>query len=212
MRPAGVHLVLLGLVVTAPLAAQPAAPGTSPVPAPPPAAAPANAPAAAGFGIHLESYRTADRAAASWDLVKRALAPDLDALGPHVAAVEVRGERVFRLIAGPLERDQAAALCARLQPKQSYCDVVALGTGESVSPRRRALARAEAGAAAPAPPMAPTMGTDTGAAPMTTGPAPRAAAAERMPPAARGRGADQRLAGGPTAMKIGRASCRERVS
>ncbi len=95
----------------------------------PKAKAGSKAKAAAGrksgrVGVHVASFRTPERARRGWDEIKTANGDLLAALGPHIARVDLGGDKgvFYQLRLGPLaSRADALALCSALKRRKLYC-------------------------------------------------------------------------------------------
>jgi tetratricopeptide (TPR) repeat protein len=74
--------------------------------------------------IQLGAWRNAPDAVAGWKKIMRQASGDLGNLSLHIAPADVPGKgRYFRLRAGPIGRDQGAALCVVLRKKKLDCTV-----------------------------------------------------------------------------------------
>jgi len=108
-------------------AAAPSAEATAaPFADPAPTALGAIAPAAggAGFGLHLASFRTPERAEHRWQTLKTAHAASLAGLAARVERVDLGPEKgvFFRLVAGPLaDAATAESRCGALRREALYC-------------------------------------------------------------------------------------------
>ncbi len=91
----------------------------------PPARAAAVAPnAGKSVGVHVASFRTPERARRGWEEIRAANGDLLAALGPHIARVDLGGDKgvFFQLRIGPLaSRADAARLCDQLKRRKLYC-------------------------------------------------------------------------------------------
>lgn len=108
-----------------PTASRPAPPGpATPQPANPQPADPLDPASAAGFGVHLASYREAVQVAEGWQELQRRLGADLSGLSPRVVGIDFGDGRgtFYRLKAGPLKsRAAAEELCRKLRAKADFC-------------------------------------------------------------------------------------------
>lgn len=77
------------------------------------------------YGVHLASYRKLEEAREGWSKLQRQNPDELGLLEPRVETVTIPDKGVFvRLIGGGFSSEEkAAALCARLRPKDVYCAV-----------------------------------------------------------------------------------------
>lgn len=77
------------------------------------------------YGVHLASYRRLQEAREGWSKLQRENPDELGLLEPRVETVTLPDKGVFvRLIGGGFSSEEkAAALCARLEPKDVYCAV-----------------------------------------------------------------------------------------
>ena len=74
--------------------------------------------------IQLGAWRNAPDAVAGWKKIMRQASGDMGNLSLHIAPAIVPGKgRYFRLRAGPVSRDQGAALCKLLRKKKLDCTV-----------------------------------------------------------------------------------------
>jgi tetratricopeptide (TPR) repeat protein len=74
--------------------------------------------------IQLGAWRNAPDAVAGWKKIMRQASGDLGNLSLHIAPADLPGKgRYFRLRAGPVSRDQGAALCVLLRKKKLDCTV-----------------------------------------------------------------------------------------
>lgn len=137
---------------TGPAASEPPRPDAAPEPAAVPAA-PGGASAEGPHTVHLASFRSRERAATGWDILRGPNADVLGALDPVITLVDLGEKGVwYRLAAGPLESRAAAdELCAVLHDRGLSCAPTAGAPGRT-SPDQAALAALEApSAAAPGP-------------------------------------------------------------
>ena len=77
-----------------------------------------------GFGVHVASYRTPERARRGWDVLYAEHGDVLEGLKPRIARVDLGPDTgvFFRLRAGPLGDEAAAwALCQELKHRDVYC-------------------------------------------------------------------------------------------
>lgn len=77
-----------------------------------------------GFGVHVASYRTPERARRGWDVLYAEHGEVLEGLKPRIARVDLGADTgvFFRLRAGPLGDEAAAwALCQELKHRDVYC-------------------------------------------------------------------------------------------
>ncbi|PVE25203.1 hypothetical protein DC522_06630 [Microvirga sp. KLBC 81] len=132
-----------------PAAATPAAPAPTPKPAPaaatPVAATPAATPApqkvasaqpvpvaapaatadtttAGGYAVQLGLANTEDAAASAFASYQRKY-PDLAGASSLIRKAEVNGNTIYRVRVGPMSRDEASALCSKLQGQGGQCFV-----------------------------------------------------------------------------------------
>lgn len=77
------------------------------------------------YGVHLASYRRLEEAREGWTKLQRENPDELGLLEPRIQRVDIPDKGVFvRLIGGGFSSaEKASALCARLKPKDVYCDV-----------------------------------------------------------------------------------------
>gem|GEM_PF-1016982 len=76
------------------------------------------------LGVHVASFRTPERARRGWDEIKTANGDLVGALGPHIARVDLGGDKgvFYQLRLGPLaSRADATALCGALKRRKLYC-------------------------------------------------------------------------------------------
>lgn len=94
----------------------PASPGESAA-----IADPAAAGAAAGFGVQLGAFSSAERANEEWTKLKAEAPGTLDGLEPRVVVAEVSGKTIYRLQAPVRDEIQARAICGGLQVARKAC-------------------------------------------------------------------------------------------
>jgi cell division septation protein DedD len=105
------------------------APGSSSIPGQVPASPgePAAIPeppaggAAAGFGVQLGAFSSAERANEEWTKLKAEAPGTLDGLEPRVVVAEVSGKPIYRLQAAVRDEAQARAICGGLKIAQKAC-------------------------------------------------------------------------------------------
>jgi len=89
-----------------------------------PKAMPATPKPGGALGVHVASFRTPERARRGWDEIKTANGDLVGALGPHIARVDLGGDKgvFYQLRIGPLaSRADAATLCGELKRRKLYC-------------------------------------------------------------------------------------------
>ncbi len=87
-----------------------------------PVAAPqAPAAAAAGFGIQLGAFSSADKANSEWAALAARFPSQLHGLTPHVVSADTSSGRLFRLQAAAASESLARTICAQLQQQSQGC-------------------------------------------------------------------------------------------
>jgi hypothetical protein len=94
----------------------PASPGEAGAILEPPAAG-----AAAGFGVQLGAFSSAERANEEWTKLKAEAPGTLDGLEPRVVVAEVSGKTIYRLQAAVRDEVQARAICGGLKVANKGC-------------------------------------------------------------------------------------------
>jgi SPOR domain len=94
----------------------PASPGEGAAIPEPPAAG-----AAAGYGVQLGAFSSAERANEEWTQLKAAAPGTLDGLEPRVVVAEVSGKTIYRLQAPVRDEVQARAICGGLKVAKKAC-------------------------------------------------------------------------------------------
>lgn len=78
-----------------------------------------------GLGIHLATFADPAALTVAWNSLKDGEEAMLSRLSPFARAIiSSSGERLYRLIAGPVPtRDEAASLCQRMKARNRFCKI-----------------------------------------------------------------------------------------
>jgi cell division protein FtsN len=76
---------------------------------------------AAGFGVQLGAFSSAERANDEWKKLAASSAGTLDGLNPRVVVAEAGGKTIYRLQAEVRDEAQARAVCGGLKAANKPC-------------------------------------------------------------------------------------------
>jgi hypothetical protein len=78
-----------------------------------------------GFGVHIATFRTPERALRAWQELKALHGDVFGPLSPRIVAIDLgsEGGKFFQLYAGPIpDREAAQLLCGDIERRNLYCE------------------------------------------------------------------------------------------
>ena len=88
-----------------------------------PSVAPHAPSTSSGFTVQLGVRNTDSEARVAFDQLQKRFSSDLSGFSPLIRQAEINGKTAYRVRVGPMSRDDATSLCARLKTSGGQCFV-----------------------------------------------------------------------------------------